>query len=409
MVFFYQAEDGIRYYKVTGVQTCALPIYLLHRRPRRDLRFRRGDRLQLRPHRLHDAGDRPHPARRRQAAAVAPAAAGARHRRALRMTIAARSAPVEVRAITKRYGDVTAVDAVSFTIEAGHLVTLLGPSGCGKTTTLRMIAGLEVPSAGRILIGGEDVTRLPPSARDVSMVFQSYALFPHMTVIENVAYGLSGLPKAVQREKASEGLRLVGLEGYEKRLPSELSGGQQQRVACARALVLEPRVLLFDEPLSNLDAKLRRRMREDIRDLQQGLGLTSVYVTHDQEEALAVSDKIIVMNNGTIAQEGTPADLYERPTDAFVADFIGGANLVRCEIVGREEGKALVRLGPIMLKLPSRLDGTDAMLVVRPSAVRLDRSPSPHSLPAEIRKATYLGSHWDYLVATEVGEIFVTQ
>ncbi len=226
------------------------------------------------------------------------------------MTIAARSAPVEVRAITKRYGDVTAVDAVSFTIEAGHLVTLLGPSGCGKTTTLRMIAGLEVPSAGKILIGGEDVTRLPPSARDVSMVFQSYALFPHMNVMENVSYGLAGLPKPVQREKAKEGLRLVGLEGYEERLPSELSGGQQQRVACARALVLEPRVLLFDEPLSNLDAKLRRRMRDDIRELQQGLGLTSVYVTHDQEEALAVSDRIIVMNQGTIAQEGSPADLY---------------------------------------------------------------------------------------------------
>ena len=185
------------------------------------------------------------------------------------MTIAAHSAPVALRSVTKRYGAVTAVDAVSFTIEAGNLVTLLGPSGCGKTTTLRMIAGLEVPSEGTILIGGEDVTRLPPSARDVSMVFQSYALFPHMTVMENVAYGLAGQPKAEQREKAEEGLRLVGLEGYEKRLPSELSGGQQQRVACARALVLEPRVLLFDEPLSNLDAKLRRRMRDDIRELQQ--------------------------------------------------------------------------------------------------------------------------------------------
>jgi iron(III) transport system ATP-binding protein len=241
------------------------------------------------------------------------------------------------------------------------------------------------------------------------MVFQSYALFPHMTVMENVAYGLSGLPKAAQREKASEGLRLVGLEGYEKRLPSELSGGQQQRVACARALVLEPRVLLFDEPLSNLDAKLRRRMREDIRDLQQGLGLTSVYVTHDQEEALAVSDKIIVMNNGRIAQEGTPADLYQRPADAFVADFIGGANLVRCEIVGRDDSATAVRLGPVTLHLPGRLEGDEAILVIRPSAVRLDSSASPQSMPAEIRKATYLGSHWDYFVATAIGELFVTQ
>jgi iron(III) transport system ATP-binding protein len=325
------------------------------------------------------------------------------------MTISANSAPVELRAVSKRYGDVSAVDAVSFTIEAGHLVTLLGPSGCGKTTTLRMIAGLEVPTGGQILIGGEDVTRLAPSARDVSMVFQSYALFPHMTVMENVSYGLAGQPRAVQREKAREGLRLVGLEGYEARLPSELSGGQQQRVACARALVLEPRVLLFDEPLSNLDAKLRRRMREEIRELQQGLGLTAVYVTHDQEEALAVSDRIIVMNRGRIAQQGTPADLYERPADAFVADFIGGANLVACEVTGRADGRALVRAGPLTLALDNPLSPQPAKLVVRPSAARLSAAPTPGSLPAAIRKATYLGSHWEYTVATEIGELFITQ
>jgi iron(III) transport system ATP-binding protein len=259
------------------------------------------------------------------------------------------------------------------------------------------------------LIGGEDVTRLPPSARDVSMVFQSYALFPHMTVLENVSYGLAGLPKAAQREKAEEGLRLVGLQGYEDRLPSELSGGQQQRVACARALVLEPRVLLFDEPLSNLDAKLRRRMRDDIRDLQQGLGLTSVYVTHDQEEALAVSDRIIVMNHGTIAQEGAPADLYERPADAFVADFIGGANLVRADLVGWEDGKALVRLGSLTLALPAAVEPKAPTVVIRPSAARLHRGGGPHSLPARIRKATYLGSHWDYALETEVGELFVSE
>jgi iron(III) transport system ATP-binding protein len=325
------------------------------------------------------------------------------------MTIAAHSAPVELREVTKRYGTVAAVDSVSFTIEAGHLVTLLGPSGCGKTTTLRMIAGLEVPSGGTILIGGEDVTLLPPSARDVSMVFQSYALFPHMTVMENVAYGLAGLPKAEQREKASEGLRMVGLEGYETRLPSELSGGQQQRVACARALVLEPRVLLFDEPLSNLDAKLRRRMRDDIRDLQQGLGLTSVYVTHDQEEALAVSDRIIVMNHGSIAQEGAPADLYERPADAFVADFIGGANLVDCEVTGHDGETALVRVGSLTLSVKSDRRNGAAKLVVRPADVELHAKPPPNSLPAEIRKATYLGSHWDYVLASEIGELFVTQ
>jgi len=325
------------------------------------------------------------------------------------MTISAHSASVEIRGVTKRYGAVTAVDCVSFAIEAGNLVTLLGPSGCGKTTTLRMIAGLEVPTEGTILIGGEDVTLLPPSARDVSMVFQSYALFPHMTVMENVSYGLAGLPKAEQREKAREGLKLVGLEGYENRLPSELSGGQQQRVACARALVLEPRVLLFDEPLSNLDAKLRRRMRDDIRELQQGLGLTSVYVTHDQEEALAVSDRIVVMNNGRIAQEGAPADLYERPADAFVADFIGGANLVDCEVTGHEGENALVRAGPLVLKVKSAVAAGAAKLVVRPSVVRLGAADVPGSLPAEVRKATYLGSHWDYSLATELGDLYVTQ
>jgi iron(III) transport system ATP-binding protein len=229
--------------------------------------------------------------------------------------------------------------------------------------------------------------------------------------MENVSYGLagSGLTKSALRDKAREGLRLVGLDGYEDRLPSELSGGQQQRVACARALVLEPRVLLFDEPLSNLDAKLRRRMREDIRELQQGLGLTAVYVTHDQEEALAVSDRIIVMNRGKIAQEGSPADLYEKPADAFVADFIGGANLVACEVTGREDGHALVEVGPLRLKLRNPLTPQPGMLVVRPSAVRLDLLPSPTGLPAEVRKATYLGSHWEYTLDTPVGELFVTQ
>ncbi len=225
------------------------------------------------------------------------------------MTISSRSAPVELQSVSKHFGAVVAVDSISFTIAAGTLVTLLGPSGCGKTTTLRAIAGLEPPTSGRILIGGQDVTNLPPNVRDVSMVFQSYALFPHMTVIENVAYGLasSDMSKAAQIEKAQESLRLVGLAGYDGRFPSELSGGQQQRVAVARALVLEPQVLLFDEPLSNLDAKLRRHMRGEIRDLQQSLGLTSVYVTHDQEEALAVSDKIIVMNQAKDGARGHAA------------------------------------------------------------------------------------------------------
>ena len=209
--------------------------------------------------------------------------------------------------------------------DSGTLVTLLGPSGCGKTTTLRMIAGLELPSEGRILIAGRDVTGLGATQRDVSMVFQSYALFPHMSVLENVCYGLrrSGLARDEATRRAREGLETVGLAGYDERQPSELSGGQQQRVAVARALVLKPSVLLFDEPLSNLDARLRRQMREEIRELQQRLGLTVVYVTHDQQEAMAVSDRIIVMNAGRIEQQGSPRELYERPATPFLARFMG--------------------------------------------------------------------------------------
>src|SRR5687767_13284467 len=216
---------------------------------------------------------------------------------------------VEFKSVIKRYGAVTAVDNISFTIEAGTLCTLLGPSGCGKTTTLRLVAGLEMVSSGSITIGGRDVTSAPASERDVSMVFQSYALFPHMNVLENVAYGPSVSGDRNAKDKARQKLRMVGLEGFASRMPSELSGGQQQRVAVARALVLEPQVLLFDEPLSNLDAKLRRRVREEIRELQQTLGLTVAYVTHDQQEALAVSDRIIVMSNARIAQVGAPREI----------------------------------------------------------------------------------------------------
>src|SRR6476661_110507 len=239
-------------------------------------------------------------------------------------------ASVEFRSVVKQYGAVRAVNDISFTIEPGTLVTLLGPSGCGKTTTLRLIAGLEIATSGEILIGGKDVTLRSAADRDVSMVFQSYALFPHMTVFENVAYGptVQRLPKEKIRELVHAKLALVGLSGLENRSPSELSGGQQQRVAVARALVMEPQVLLFDEPLSNLDAKLRRRVREDIRELQQSLNLTVAYVTHDQEEALAVSDHIIVMSNARIAQTGSPRALYEEPADLFVADFIGDANIL---------------------------------------------------------------------------------
>jgi iron(III) transport system ATP-binding protein len=327
------------------------------------------------------------------------------------MSITGKAASVVFDSVTKIYGDVvTAVDNVSFTIEAGQLVTLLGPSGCGKTTTLRMIAGLEMASSGRITIGDVDVTKLPATDRDVSMVFQSYALFPHMSVAENVAYGLnvSGVQKAEAAERAEDGLALVGLKGYGTRMPAELSGGQQQRVAVARALVLEPQVLLFDEPLSNLDAKLRRQVREDIRDIQQNLGLTSVYVTHDQEEALAVSDRIIVMKNAVIAQEGSPRDLYEAPADLFVADFIGDANTIEVEIASVSGEVAQIRLGPLTAELPSRgMKPGSAHLAIRPESVLLDPNDPGRGLPGTISKATYLGSHMEYSVATEQGELFV--
>jgi len=319
-------------------------------------------------------------------------------------------ASVEFRQVSKRYGEIAAVNAVSFTIAAGTLVTLLGPSGCGKTTTLRLIAGLEMASSGQILIGGEDVTRLSAAERGVSMVFQSYALFPHMNVLENAAYGptVSGMPRKQAEALALEKLALMGLSGFEKRLPSELSGGQQQRVAVARALVLEPRVLLFDEPLSNLDAKLRRRVREDIRELQQRLNLTVAYVTHDQEEALAVSDRIIVMSNAVIAQDGSPRELYEQPNSLFVADFIGDSNIVDAETVSISHDSAEVRLGGLVLHLPHRgLAKGPAKLAVRPEAVAIHPGERPDGIPGEIAKAAYLGSHMEYSIRTPVGLFFV--
>ncbi|WP_243682201.1 ABC transporter ATP-binding protein, partial [Sinorhizobium medicae] len=260
------------------------------------------------------------------------------------MTIVAPGSVV-FRNVRKQFGVFTAIPDLSLTIEPGTLVTLLGPSGCGKTTTLRMLAGLEHPTSGRILIGGKDVTMLPANERDVSMVFQSYALFPHMNALDNVAYGLesSGIKRNEARQRAEEGLALVGLPGMGQRLPAELSGGQQQRVAVARALVLEPQVLLLDEPLSNLDARLRRRVRTEIRELQQRLGFTAVYVTHDQDEALAVSDRIIVMKDGNIAQEGAPRELYETPASAFIADFMGEANVVACDVIHVDGHEATVR------------------------------------------------------------------
>jgi len=319
-----------------------------------------------------------------------------------------KAASIEFRHVSKLYGEVAAVRDVSFAIAARTLVTVLGPSGCGKTTILRMIAGLELPSSGTILIGEADVTRVPAAERDVSMVFQSYALFPHMTVAANVGYGLavSGVPKARIREKVDAALATVGLTGLGERLPSELSGGQQQRVAVARALVLEPSVLLFDEPLSNLDARLRRQMREEIRDLQQRLGLTVVYVTHDQSEALAVSDRIIVMDKAVIAQEGAPRELYAAPKDAFVAGFMGEANRVRGTLVRRDAELGDVALGPLTIALPHRGLADGAIdVAIRPEAIQLEATgASP--LDGTVRKAAYLGHTMEYTVETAIGSLF---
>jgi iron(III) transport system ATP-binding protein len=320
-------------------------------------------------------------------------------------------ASVEFRSVIKQYGAVRAVNDIDFTIEPGTLVTLLGPSGCGKTTTLRLIAGLEIATAGQILIGGEDVTLRSAAERDVSMVFQSYALFPHMSVFENVAYGptVQGMAKQKIRDLVHEKLGLVGLAGLEQRAPSELSGGQQQRVAVARALIMEPQVLLFDEPLSNLDAKLRRRVREEIRELQLELKLTVAYVTHDQEEALAVSDRIIVMHDGRIAQAGTPVELYEQPASLFVADFIGDANLVDAELTEERGERALIRLGELDLDLARRgVRKGPVKLAVRAEGVTLHAArPSGPALAGRVSKASYLGKHLEYTVDTAHGALFV--
>ncbi|HXG76548.1 MAG TPA: ABC transporter ATP-binding protein [Gaiellaceae bacterium] len=287
------------------------------------------------------------------------------------------AAPVDVElvGVTKRFGGVVAVDDVDLEVRQGEFLSLLGPSGCGKTTTLRLIAGFERPDAGEVRIGGRDVSRLPPYKRDVNTVFQSYALFPHLNVGDNVAYGLKqrGVPRAERRARALQLLELVHLGGYEKRKPRQLSGGQQQRVALARALVMQPRVLLLDEPLGALDLKVRKELQIELKRIQEEVGITFVYVTHDQEEALAMSDRVAVMNAGRIEQLGAPREVYDHPATPFVAAFIGDTNFVRVpgagEVAVRPERVRLVRDGE---GLPGRVVTT---MVIGPAVqclVRLD-------------------------------------
>ena len=300
--------------------------------------------------------------------------------------------------MSKRFGDVVAVDGIDLDVRDGEFFSMLGPSGSGKTTTLRMIAGFELPTAGRILLHGQDVSRQPPFDRDVNTVFQDYALFPHMTVADNVAYGL--LVKKVPRDKrarrVADALRMVRLEGFDRRKPSQLSGGQRQRVALARALVNRPRVLLLDEPLGALDLKLREEMQIELKAIQQQVGITFIYVTHDQEEALTMSDRLAVFNNGRIEQVGAPADVYERPATRFVAGFVGTSNLLTGEVA-----KAIV--------------GEAGTYTVRPEKIRLttpDASvgPDESSATGSIREVIYLGPDTRYIVTLDAGaELVVTQ
>jgi iron(III) transport system ATP-binding protein len=303
-------------------------------------------------------------------------------------------------------GDVRAVDDVTVTIERGQFVTLLGPSGCGKTTTLRLIAGFEFPTFGKMVLDGKEINELPPNQRDMAMVFQSYALFPHLNVFENIAYGLKIKKLSTQeiRRKVSDVLALAELQGLENRAPNQLSGGQQQRVALARALVMEPKVLLFDEPLSNLDAKLRVSMRSEIRRIQQTLGITSVYVTHDQDEAMVLSDKIVVMHQGRIQQTGSAVEIYRRPRNRFVADFIGRANFLPVELLGRSGPDWQVRLFDLTFAAPSNDPavslGEKPWLLVRPESVHLSaaRPEGPPIIPGVVKRTFYLGSQAEYEV-----------
>ncbi|MBR2121885.1 MAG: ABC transporter ATP-binding protein [Lachnospiraceae bacterium] len=307
--------------------------------------------------------------------------------------------------------DFYAVKDTSLDIEPGSFVTLLGPSGCGKTTTLRMIAGFESPDEGEIYLGGEPINALTPNKRDTAMVFQSYALLPHYNIFDNVAYGLKlrKLDKAEIKEKVTNILKLVGLEGMEARMTNQLSGGQQQRVALARALVLEPGVLLFDEPLSNLDAKLRVSMRTEIRRIQQEAGITAVYVTHDQSEAMAISDKIIIMEKGVVAQMGTPQEIYYHPTSEFVADFIGEANFLRGKMVSRNGSEGVADVNGSKVELSGltgpQKAGDDCTLVLRPeAAVVADEG----QLPCKVILSCFMGSYQNYHVMVGDTQVKVT-
>ena len=324
---------------------------------------------------------------------------------------------VSIKNVTKKFGNVVAVDDLSLEIQAGELFTLLGPSGCGKTTLLRTIAGFNIQESGSILFGDEAIDHIPPHKRDTGMVFQSYAIFPFMSVYDNVAYGLKvrKIPKKEIRSRVMNALQLVRLDGYEKRHPNQLSGGQRQRVAVARAIAIEPRVLLMDEPLSNLDAKLRVDMRVDIRRLQKKLGITMIYVTHDQEEALAISDKIAVLENGRLAQVSSAWDIYNNPKSPYVADFIGVSNFFKSSLVSSDskEGTTRVLFQGKEISLPGNVtgDSSQAVISIRPEALNIIKKDStiPEdfcTFPCEVFDTTYIGASLRVTALTDSNERF---
>ncbi|MEA2451482.1 MAG: spermidine/putrescine transport system ATP-binding protein [Actinomycetota bacterium] len=326
-------------------------------------------------------------------------------------------ADVRLESVTKRFNDTVAVDDLSVLIEEGEFFSLLGPSGCGKTTTLRMIGGFEEPSAGRVFLGGNDITNTPPYKRDVNTVFQSYALFPHLDVYENVAFGLrrKKLDASAVSTKVAESLRLVDLEGYDKRKPNQLSGGQQQRVALARALVNEPGVLLLDEPLGALDLKLRKHMQLELKAIQGRVGITFIYVTHDQEEALTMSDRIAVMRAGVIEQLGTPQDIYENPATEFVAGFLGASNLLDATVGHSSGDTTTVVVEGTELKVPTARvgEGKAVKIGVRPEKITIATGPAHvdpdwNALPGRVSLATFVGvSHQFEIVVAGGNKVVV--
>jgi len=314
-----------------------------------------------------------------------------------------------VEGLSKRFGDVLAVDALRLEVARGEFLSLLGPSGCGKTTTLQMIAGFVPPTAGRVAIGDRDMARVPPNRRNIGIVFQSYALFPHMTVAENVAFGLEmrGVAGAERGQRVGAALDMVRLGGLEGRYPRQLSGGQQQRVAVARAMVVQPDLLLLDEPLSNLDAKLREELRVELRDIHRRVGITTILVTHDQSEALLMSDRVAVMNHGRLEQVGSPIEVYERPASTFVATFLGRCNLLAASL---EPGGATVRVGGARVPLGADSTPPDGplALALRPEKIML-AAAGEGLLAGTVRTALFNGEQWLYRIDTPAGEVQVTR